>query len=370
VFRNRTGWQPIVAALGILTSAARAGAQNAPVSQPAATASPDTPSIKVGALLFADYTVQQEPRIVDPLSGAPVTFNAFQVGRAYVNVSGNISRTIAFRVTPDVARETGTGSSLNGSYVYRLKYAYAQWNLDEHLTPGSFARFGLQQSPWIDMVDTVYRYRFQGPVFEDREGYLSPADAGASVRYVLPGDYGDVHAGFFNGENYQHVELNDQKGFQVRGSLRPLPSSAALRGLRVTGFYAHDAYTKDAERLRGIAAVTYEHPRVHAGFDSLRTTDQPTASSRAVRGKGWTAFVTPISGHGWEGLLRVDHLVPDRASPDQTKRRAIAGAAYWFPHQGSVATALMFDVDSVHYSHFAPARTDERRFAVHSMVSF
>ena len=30
----------------------------------------------------------------------------------------------------------------------------------------------------------------------------------------------------------------------------------------------------------------------------------------------------------------------------------------------------MFDVDAVHYSHFTVPRADERRFAVHSMISF
>ena len=92
---------------------------------------------------------------------------------------------MAFRVTPDITRETGTGSSLNGSYTYRLKYAYAQFNLDDWMTRGSFARFGMQQTPWVDFIDSVYRYRFQGPTLEDREGILSSSDVGATFRYVF-----------------------------------------------------------------------------------------------------------------------------------------------------------------------------------------
>lgn len=348
----------------VMCAAALADAQT-----PAATTSPDSPSIKVGVLVFADYTIQEAPKIVDSDQNR-VTLTAFQIGRAYINVTGNISRTIAFRVTPDVVRETGTGSSVNGSYVYRLKYAYAQWNLDAHLGPGSFARFGMQQSPWIDMVDTVYRYRFQGPTFVDREGYLSPADSGATLRYALPRRYGDVHAGFFNGENYQHPEVNDQKGFQIRASVRPLPGHGVLDGLRVSAFRTQDAYVRNGERDRSIVAATLEHPHVHAAFEYLSAADRPSASVRSVHGRGWTAFVTPISGHGWEGLLRVDHLVPDHDRPDQRKRRAIGGVSYWFPHQGTVAAALMFDVDAVHYRGFAVVRPDERRFAVHSMISF
>ena len=48
----------------------------------------------------------------------------------------------------------------------------------------------------------------------------------------------------------------------------------------------------------------------------------------------------------------------------------IAGVAYWFPHQGRVSTALLFDFENVDNNDFVPARPDERRFAVHALVNF
>ena len=183
-----------------------------------------------------------------------MTFNSFNIARAYINVTGNISHIVAFRVTPDITRETGTGSSLNGSYTYRLKYAYAQFNMDDWMTRGSFARFGMQQTPWIDFIDSVYRYRFQGPTLEDREGILSSSDVGATFRYVFAGNYGEVHGGIYNGDNYNRPELNDQKALMVRGTFRPLRQHSILRGLRFTGFYDHDAYVKNAERTRASLA--------------------------------------------------------------------------------------------------------------------
>ena len=66
--------------------------------------------------------------------GNEVSGNAFNVSRTYINITGNISHRIAFRITPDITRETGTGSSLNGSYTFRLKYAFAQFNLDDWMT--------------------------------------------------------------------------------------------------------------------------------------------------------------------------------------------------------------------------------------------
>src|SRR5438034_6592754 len=129
--------------LGAVCIAAPCSAQVTPAA--GYTPPDDTPAIKVGVTIFADYTIQQKPKVTDA-DGNAVTLNQFQVGRSYVNVTGNISHSIAFRITPDITRESGTASSLNGSYTFRLKYAYAQWNLDDYMTRGSWARFGQQQT--------------------------------------------------------------------------------------------------------------------------------------------------------------------------------------------------------------------------------
>lgn len=346
---------------------------SAQAPSPPSTPPADAPSIRVGATVFLDYTVTTEPKGTD-VDGNEFTPNEFNVGRAYINVTGNISKLIGFRITPDIVRETGSGSSSAGSYVYRLKYAYAQFNLDEWTGSGSFARFGMQPTPWIDFVDTIYRYRFQGPTLEDREGILSSSDVGATFRYVLPASYGDVHGGFYNGDNYNREEANDQKAFMVRGTLRPLPEHAVLRGLRVTGFIDVDAYVADAERQREVLGVTYEHPYVHAGFNYLWTTDQRQTSAPELDGHGYSMWVTPktAKGHGWEGLLRFDHLVQEQAggTTDGERNRTIAGIAYWFPRQGAVSSAILFDYEQVDNAGYEPVKPNERRWAVHTLISF
>jgi hypothetical protein len=331
----------------------------------------DTPSIKVGATLFADYTVLQTPKIKDA-DDNEVTSSAFNLGRAYLNVTGNISHNVAFRITPDITRETGTGSSLNGSYTFRLKYAYAQFNLDDHLNPGrtgTWIRLGMQQTPWVEFMETLYRYRFQGTVFEDREGYLSSSDIGASFHYNLPGNYGDLHAGLYNGETYTKPEVNDQKGFLVRGSLRPLSMHPVLRGLRVTGFYDHDAYVKNAERTRAIAALTFEHKYLNASFDYFAATDQTSATRTPVDARGFSVWATPRAANGWEGLARYDRIEPN-TDVSGTRKRAIGGVAYWFPHQGTVSSALLLDIEQVTFDNFVTLQPTQRRFAVHALVNF
>jgi hypothetical protein len=368
----------VQASAAVLLLAGPASAQVTPAA--GYTPPDDTPSIKVGVTIFADYTINQQPKVtVKDADGNPidVTRSQFQVGRSYITITGNISHSVSFRVTPDVTRETGAGSSLNGSYTFRLKYAFAQWNLDDYMTKGSWARFGQQQTPWVDFMEGIYRYRFQGTIFEEREGFLSSSDVGASFHYSLPQNYGDLHAGVYNGETYTKPEVNNEKGWMLRGSLRPLPAGGlAARGLRVHGFYDHDLYVKNADRNRGIVGVTFEHTHLNASFDYFATTDRNPASATipapSVSARGWSAWITPRATNGWEGLLRFDQLEPNKNLSSQKKKRTIAGIAYWFPHQGNVSAALLFDVDNLKFDGFAPsaATATQRNIAVHALVNF
>ena len=72
----------------------------------------DNFKIGVGTTIFADYTYQDAPKITDADKNS-VNASSFEVRRAYINVTGNISDVVAFRVTPDVAaRQTTTVSGL------------------------------------------------------------------------------------------------------------------------------------------------------------------------------------------------------------------------------------------------------------------
>jgi hypothetical protein len=363
-------WRLVHAVLFILAGCGIAAAQP---GQPAPAARPDdTPAVKVGGLLFMDYTFQTSPEIKDA-DGNEVKPSSFNVTRAYINVTGSISHIVAFRVTPDVVRETGVGSSLNGSYTFRLKFALAQFNLDDWMAKGSWIRLGLQPTPYLEYIDPIYRYRFQGPTFPENlsgAGALTSADAGVAFHTDLPSSYGDVQVGLFNGEGYTAAEVNDQKAIQVRGSLRPFPKATVLQGLRVTGFYDGDHYLKDGEKQRTLGEATFEHRFVNGGFTYLSRTDRTSVARDAVTGNGWSVFVTPRTTLGWEGLFRYDHFKPNTQFDNQVRRHSVAGIAYWFPHQGAVSAALMLDYDSVTFDNFVPAQTAQHRIVVHGQVAF
>src|SRR5450755_2849000 len=86
----------------------------------------DTPKVNIGGTIFADYSYQDVPTAKDA-DGGVVHTNSFNLSRAYINVTGQISHWVSFRITPDITRQTisGTGATLNdnNSLVFRLKYA-------------------------------------------------------------------------------------------------------------------------------------------------------------------------------------------------------------------------------------------------------
>jgi hypothetical protein len=350
----------------LLLWAAPAAAQ---VSSNATPAAPSYPNVKVGGTLFVDYSYFAAPEIHDA-DGNAVNLNSFNIARSYINVTGNLSKLIAFRFTPDIAQETGAGSALNGSLTFRVKYAYLQTNFDQWMPAGSYARFGMQGTGFVNFAEDLYRYRFQGPIMVDREAYLLSSDAGAAFHYNMPNNWGDVHVGVYNGETYKKFEINDQKAMDFRGTVRPFPKAApALRGLRVTGFYHLDHYVAGAPRNRAMGSVTYEHKYVNAAIDYLNASDQTTSAARKVNSSGYSFWITPRSPQGWEGLFRHDHLNVDE-SRDQVKDRTIVGGAYWFPVAGGASTALLLDYEQVSYDRFIPSKPAEKRIALHALLQF
>jgi hypothetical protein len=362
--------RPIFVLFAAMLFASRlASAQTTPAA--GNTRPDDAPTFRTGVTLFGDYTLQTNPSVTDT-DGNLVKSNSFNIGRSYINFTGTVSHLVAFRITPDIVRETGSGSAANGSYVFRIKYAYAQFNLDDWMTAGSWARLGVQETPWVVFEENVYRYRFQGTVFADREGYLSSSDAGASWHYNLPQNFGDLHVGVYNGETYTKFEANNTKAFQVRFTVRPLARQAAVaRGLRLTVFYDADSYLKNAEKKRFLFSTTYEHPHVVAAFDYLDTHDQnASANLTSINGKGYSFWITPRSTIGVEGLFRYDRMTPNEQLDTQQRRRLIAGVAYWFPHTAGPQAALLLDFEQLTLKDFTPAQPRQRKIAVHGLVNF
>jgi hypothetical protein len=334
----------------------------------------DTPSFKVGVVLYADYTWTDEPEIADA-NGVAVDPSSFNVSRAYINVMGNINHWIAYRITPDITRQTLTNGaqtlSDNNSLVFRLKYAFGQFNMDDAWgSKGSWVRFGEQETPYIAWLEDIYRYRFQGTTPFEREGYLSSSDFGISTHYNFPGNHGDVHAGYYNGENYAAADPNDQKAFEIRATLRPAPMVPWLRGLRLTGFFVDDDFNRGNPRRRFAGTLTYEHKYFTFAVEHLEAREQATDAVAETTSHVSSVWLTPKLGKGWELLLRHDWRNPDETNSDNMRKRNIAGIAYWFKTQAPARASLLIDYEHVDNTDFLPAAPDETRYALHSLFSF
>ena len=392
----RVKWAVVVAV--VLSAWMWPGTSSAQVTPAAGYTPPDdTPSLRVGMTLYPLFTLQTEPQITDA-AGNQVHRSAFDIGRAYINLTGQLSHIVAFRLTPDITRESGLltlapGNTVSSdSLVFRIKYAYAQFNLDDWMARGSWVRLGIQQTPWVDFEEGIYRYRFQGTVFAERiplPTTMTSSDAGVSFHYNFPQNYGEVHFGLYNGENYQRAETNNQKGFEFRGTLRPFAKQTPiLRGVRAHLVWYTDNYVSDSERKRVMGNVTFEHKYLNAGFDYLDAKDQALPTVASIPSRGYSIWATPrkpfADQSSLEVLVRYDRwtpnttngLAPASTAPvvgstlfeDQHQNRTIIGAAYWFPHQGNVSAAILVDWDAQHFDNITTPET--KSVAIHGLLNF
>jgi hypothetical protein len=323
---------------------------------PPAPAEPDYPIVRVGVLSYLQYDWELKNRD---------DYNNFDVTRAYLNINGQLSKNVRFRFTPDIRRAT-SDTSLSGSLVLRVKYAFVQF---DNITPKAWIRLGAHQTPWLDFEESINRYRVQGTMFSEREALIpGSSDFGASYFTPLPGGYGEVHGGVFNGEGYAQPEANKYKSAQLRVTIRPLPNRGALNGLRISGFYNAGWYAADRPRRLGIVMGSFEHKHVVATLQTLKATERPVPLRSDVDRAGWSAFVEPRQGtSGFAGILRYDSFDPDDNVGGNAQDRVIAGGAYWFVWPRT-RLGLVVTNEQVHYD--LPSRPDENRLLFQTHVEF
>jgi hypothetical protein len=332
------------------------------LAQPAQTpaspaAQPDYPIVRVGVLSYIQYDDELKNRDA---------FNVFDLTRAYLNVNGQLAKSVRFRLTPDIRRVTD--SSLAGSLVMRIKYAFVE--LDDVGSAKSWIRFGAHQTPWLDFEEGINGYRVQGMMFTEREG-LIPGSSDFGVGYLTPlGKYGEVNAGVYNGEGFTQTEVNRFKSFQGRLTVRPFAGHGLANGFRVSGFYTAGWYAAGRPRRLGILFGSFEQTHVVATAQYVSAVDNPNAAApRNISRRGASGFMTVRQGpKGWAALARLDNLNVDRSIVNDYDRRVIAGGAYWWSWPRD-RVGLVVTNERVHYGAGA-ARPDENRILVQTYVEF
>lgn len=163
----------------------------------------------------------------------------FSLKRGYFTIKSKLNDMFSVRYTQDITIDN-EGSDA-GNVEMRLKYLYMKMQLKEiEMLKDSYFEIGLVHRPWLDYEEHINRYRVQGQMYIERYGIVNSADFGITfvsliggeinkdyqknVSKSYPGKYGSIALGVYNGGGYHAVEFNNNKTFEGRLSLRPLPT--------------------------------------------------------------------------------------------------------------------------------------------------
>jgi hypothetical protein len=357
-------------------------------------------------------------------------YSQFDVERVYLNVSSELSDNTKFRITTDIFRNAaypGTagssiivkdtsgktvaipGSAAPSSYYnglsVRLKYAYFDWSPASDVT----LRMGMQQTPWFDGVEKVWKYRGVQMTAGDKNGFLSSADLGLSATYLLPEKFGTVSAYVLNGNGYGNPEFNRFKDVALRAEIVPMASDETLKGLKITGMYYKGAnsvsstdYSSGALKNDILGAMlSYQGDQFSIGAEYLGNAKAVSASGHVVDSLAYTQNVISMFGElkapgsmkeELSLFARLDLFTPTNldisavtdatASASNTKNTfMVAGLAY----KASKSVTLTADYQGTTFGNkLAPLygaaidpntskaekSTSDSRFFIHGIVSF
>ncbi len=195
-------------------------------------------NIQPGITWYVSYEYKKERGI---------STNRFQITRGYVTLKFRPTDWFHARITLDQHQDD------SGDWKVRLKYLYAQFILpwESRILTNPSLEVGLVHNPWFDYEEHINRYRAEGPMFIERNEVLNSADMGLTFGVLLgrrldkayrekvnpkyPGEFGSIQMGIYNGGGYHAWEVNENKVFMTRESIRPLGSW--FPNLQLTHFF-------------------------------------------------------------------------------------------------------------------------------------
>ena len=328
---------------------------------------------KFGLLWYLSYQDGQENNGTD--------FSRFALKRGYLTVEKEFMPWFSARMTTDVtqvkdeAKDSGgkTYSNYDGSIGVRIKYLYGKFNIpDFAFITKPNVEFGMVHIPWLDFEEHVNYFRCQDTMFLERNSTFNSADTGLTFASLLggtidenyqktvnkayPGRYGSMSFGIYNGAGYHSSEKNENKVFEGRLTLRPLPD--ILPGLQFSYFGTTGKGNKstDPDWNTNLGFVSFEHEYVTVTGQYYWGKGNQGGSDEFKK-KGYSAFaeIKPLKEISIIG--RYDHFDPNKDAGSDENNRYIAGVAYMLdkPHHNMV----LLDYDTVNYKQ-ADKKDDKR----------
>lgn len=166
------------------------------------------------------------------------SLNYFNLKRGYFTIKTDLNPSISVRYTQDITIDKeGTDA---GNVEIRMKYLYMKVKpFKSGAFKNTFAEFGLVHRPWLDFEQKINDYRVQGKMYIEDIGIFNSADFGITIGGLIggkldkriqeeigshyPGKYGSYSFGLYNGAGYHDNEFNNNKTFEGRLTVRPLP---------------------------------------------------------------------------------------------------------------------------------------------------
>ena len=317
--------------------------------------------VKVGGVYYLSYQQGEKPGTGD--------FSEFLVKRAYLTVQKTFLPMLSSRVTLDAYQD------VTGDLKARMKYLYAAFNLPNFYKITDLnLEFGLVHTPWLDFEEHINYYRMQDTMFMERVGIIDSGDFGLTIMGYIGGRmaeeyrrmvndkycgrYGSFAAGIYNGGGYHAQELNENKVFQGRLTVRPLPD--LMPGLQMSYFQINGKVNQN-ETAHSPASpwaghtfmLSYEHKCFTLtgqyitgyGNKSGQWINWSSFSISAWNYEGYSFFAELKAGAHIRGIARYDHLHPGVQDLPGNYNRYITGAGWDFGNRN----LLLIDYDWVEY---------------------
>jgi len=202
--------------------------------------------LKLGGTAYLHYDLDLK---------SPRHKSAFKVTRNYLEVRGYFNDKDFFRTTLDVKQDSSVDG---GSYVVRLKYAYAYF---DRVLPYTGVEVGMAHRPWIDWEEHHgWLHRDLEETFiESKEGahLINSADLG--VNFKGKGGIASWEVGIFNGEGYHGQEESSHFGKSLEARL----SLSLFKGFILSAHTVHsfehkgEGFDRHVYQLHGVYSNPY-----------------------------------------------------------------------------------------------------------------
>ena len=200
------------------------------VALPSDAQAGDVAEVDVGGSLFAHWGYNMKPTPYEGYVDGDPRPNAFDIDRAFLDVTAKLDETFSIKARTDVARDDG------GKLALFMRNAYLQVALEE----GVKLRFGAAENTMNHLSAQFWDQRWLAEPFASENDANHVADLGV---YAL-GNHADGllswGAAVVNGEGYQSMDTDHDKAFQGRITVDPLHGDMKLP---ISVYMSKDFYT-------------------------------------------------------------------------------------------------------------------------------